>query len=361
MRRCFRFLLVLLLPLCAVSGQEAAPPQLQPRPAEPDRVPSSGADRRVTLDVQVTDKSGAPIRGLQEQNFTLLDDKQPQKILSFHAFDDAAATTGDLPVEVILVVDAVNAPFRAVANERNELRKFLLQNGGKLPQPTSLIIFSDAGAEIGDASTRDGNALAALLDKYETGLRTVGRSQGFYGAAERFSMSLKTIDQLAEYARPRPGRKLVIWLSPGWPLLAGPNTQVSSKDQQRLFDDIVADSTKLRQARVTVYSVDPLGLTDFGRAVYYEEFLKGVTSTSRATAGNLALPVLAVQTGGRVLNLTNDLATAIAECAADANVFYVLSFDGARADRANEYHALVMKVDKPGSKARTRTGYYAQP
>jgi VWFA-related protein len=358
--RFLRFLFV-LLPLCAVLGQDAAPPQLQPRPAEADRISSNGPDRRVTLDVQVTDKSGAPVRGLQQQDFTVLDDKQPQKILSFHAVDSAAAATAELPMEIVLVVDAVNAPFQAVANERNELRKFLLQNGGKLPQPMSLIIFSDAGAEIQEGSTRDGNALAALLDKYETGLRTVGRSQGFYGAAERFNLSLKTIAQLAEYERPRPGRKLVIWISPGWPLLTGPNTELSSKDQQRLFDDIVADSTKLRQARVTLYTVDPLGLADFQRTVYYEEYLKGVTSASRATAANLALPVLAVQTGGRVLSLTNDLANAIAECAADADVFYVLSFDGARADRANEYHALVIKIDKPGTKARARTGYYAQP
>jgi hypothetical protein len=40
--------------------------------------------------VQVTDKSGAPIRGLQKKDFTLLDDKQPQNILSFHAVDRRA-------------------------------------------------------------------------------------------------------------------------------------------------------------------------------------------------------------------------------------------------------------------------------
>jgi hypothetical protein len=30
-------------------------------------------------------------------------------------------------------------------------------------------------------------------------------------------------------------------------------------------------------------------------------------------------------------------------------------------DGPNEYHALEMKFDKPGLKALTRTGYYAQP
>jgi VWFA-related protein len=126
---------------------------------------------------------------------------------------------------------------------------------------------------------------------------------------------------------------------------------------------IVAASTGLRQARVTLYSVDPLGMEDAGgiRISYYEEFLKGITSPSRALPGDLGLQVLAVQSGGRVFNTTNDLTAAIADCAADANAFYVVSFEAARARRGEEYHSLGVTVDKPGITVRTRTGYYAQP
>ena len=77
--------------------------------------------------------------------------------------------------------------------------------------------------------------------------------------------------------------------------------------------------------------------------------------------GNLALQVLAAQSGGRVLNSDNDVAGEIATCVADANAFYVLSFDGLPGDGPNEYHALEIKIDKPGLTARTRSGYYAQP
>ena len=101
MSRFFRLVVVLLLPLFAVSGQNATPPQLQPRPAAPS-VPAAGdTDRQITLDVRVTDKSGAPVRGLQKQDFTVLDDKQPQDILSFNAVDAGAAATTDPPVEIV--------------------------------------------------------------------------------------------------------------------------------------------------------------------------------------------------------------------------------------------------------------------
>jgi hypothetical protein len=128
------FLALCLLPLSAVFGQNSPLPlpQLQPRPAGLSVPAPGGTDRQITLDVQVTDKSGAPVRGLQKQDFTLLDDKQPTNILSFRAVDSGAGPTADPPVEVILVVDAVNASFQAVSYERNELKKFLLQNGGKL-------------------------------------------------------------------------------------------------------------------------------------------------------------------------------------------------------------------------------------
>ncbi len=184
---CSRFFLVLLiLSRSALLGQNTSPPQLQPRPAGPSLPPPGGTDRQITLDVQVTDKSGAPVRGLRKQDFTLLDDKQPRAILSFHAVDGAVGTTSDPPVEMVLVIDAVNTSFLNVKYERSEVKKFLLQNGGKLAQPVSLVVFTDTETKIQEGSSQDGNALASLYDQYETGLRSITRSQGFYGAADRF-------------------------------------------------------------------------------------------------------------------------------------------------------------------------------
>jgi len=87
MARFCRLLLFLFLPLTAVSQQDTPSPQLQPRPAEPAKVPASGTAREIMLDVQATDKSGAPVRGLQKEDFTILDDKLPLNMVSFQAVD----------------------------------------------------------------------------------------------------------------------------------------------------------------------------------------------------------------------------------------------------------------------------------
>jgi VWFA-related protein len=339
--RCVRWIPLIGLSLLSGLAQQAEPP-----------------NRQITLDVVVTDKSGKPVSGLQQQDFTLLDNKQPQKILSFQA-----ATTTDPPVSVVLVVDEVNTNFTYVSIGRAQIEKFLKHDGGELPRDVSLAVLTDSGLAMSNVATRDGNALAAELNQNKAGLRTITRSQGIYGADDRIGLSLNALQQLADYEAPRPGRKLVVWISPGWPLLSGPREDLTEKDQQRLFNNIVGLSDRLRQARITLYSVDPLGTADTAgfRTSYYEEFVKGVKKPRQVRLGNLALQVIATQSGGRVLISNNDVAGEIATCVADANAFYVLTFDGLVGDGPNEYHSLEMKLDKPGLKAITRTGYYAQP
>jgi VWFA-related protein len=321
--------------------------------------PQSEPNRRIALDIVVTDKAGKPVSGLQQQDFSVADNKQPQKLLSFQAVEGA---TADPPVEVILLVDRVNTSFQTAANEREQTKKFLRGNGGQLAQPVSMVFFDDSGTTMQPPS-RDGNALMTALDQSDSALRTSRRSQGIYGAADRFQWSLNALHSVAAYEAKKPGRKMLIWLSPGWPMLSGPNIELSSKDQQGLFNTLVGASTELLRARIALYSIDPLGLADAGgfRTTWYQEFLKGVTGPRKMQAGNLALPVLAWESGGRVFNSSNDIAGEIAKCIVDTTAYYVVSFDTPPADGPNEYHQLEVHIGKPGLTSRTRTGYYAQP
>jgi VWFA-related protein len=301
---------------------------------------------------------------LQRQGFTLLDDKQPQKILSFRQTDLATDETSDAvdpAVQLILFVDAVNTSFHNLSYERQQINKFLQQNGSHLPLPTSLFLMTDT-YQGQTGVTRDGNTLVDALNSNQSGLRTIGRSQGFYGAEDRVQISLSTLEKFASHLSTEPGRKLLIWISPGWPLLSGPNVQLTDQNRKWLFQNVVNLSTELREAGVTLSSVDPMGMEDAGsfQTFLYESFLKGVNSANNVQNGNLRLQVLAVQSGGRVLTSSNDITKSLATCLSDARVFYTLSFYSPPADHPDEYHSLQVKIGKPGLTARTRTGYYAQ-
>jgi VWFA-related protein len=342
--RCVRWIPSFCLLASVGFGQQGPPP-----------------NHEITLDVVVTDKSGHPVSGLEQNDFTLLDEKQPTKILSFGAVQGNTASAP--PLEVIVLVDEVNTNFTYTSIVRAQIEKFLRHDGGELQHPTSLAVLTDMGISVGNVSTKDGNALAEALDQNKAGLRSITRSQGVYGAGDRFSLSLNALQQLAAYETPRPGRKLVIWMSPGWPLLTGPRIQLSDKDEKGLFGNIVSLSDNLRRAGITIYSIDPLGTADAAttQTFYYREFVKGVKKPGQVQMANLALQVLATQTGGRVFNSNNDVAGEIASAIEDANAFYVLTFEGLVGDGPNEYHSLEIKLAKPGLTARTRTGYYAQP
>jgi VWFA-related protein len=329
------------------------------QPQQATATSAANSSRRITLDVVVTEKSGKPVGGLTQSDFTLFDNKQQQKIVSFQAVE---GPTADPPPEVILLIDEVNTSFQNVAHIRDQVKRFLGQNGGQLAQPVSVIFFADSGTNMQNAS-RDGNALAAAIDQSNTALRTSRPSQGIYGAAERIQMSLRALNSIAAYEAMRPGKKMLVWMSPGWAFLSGPAIQFTAKDRQTFFNTIVGVSNALLRARITLYSIDPLGASEAGgiRTSYYQEFLKPVPSASQAESGDLALQVLAQQSGGRVFSSNNDLTRLIASCAADAEAWYVLSFDAPPADGPNEFHALSIKIDKPGLTARTRIGYYDQP
>jgi VWFA-related protein len=344
------------LPLAAVSQQQAPSTEQLPTASAP--IPEA-QDANLTLDVVVTDRSGKPRAGLTQNDFVVRDNNQPRKVLSFRAVNSTAPE----PVKIILLVDEVNTTFTRVAYERDQLKKFLLQNGGQLTHPVSLAFFSDTGTELQSGSSLDGNTLLADFDQHATNLRTIRRSTGFYGAEERYGLSLKAISMLAATESKEPGRKMVIWISPGWPILSGPNITLSSKQEQGLFSSIVYLSTALRQARITLYSIDPLGVADAAtnRLYYYEQFLKPVSKPQDAEAGNLALQVLARQSGGQALNSSNDITQQITSCVAEADAFYTLTVEPMPSDRPNQAHSVAVSVETPGLTARTRSLYYGQP
>lgn len=344
-------------PSLGLSQQSAASAPAATTPAAMSAPAAWGS--RVSIDVLVTDKAGKPVPDLEPTDFVLLDDNQPRKVLNFRRTNGTVGNKFDPPVEVIIVLDSVNMAYQAVTLFRLQLQKFLRQNGGHLTQPVSLFVYASDGLRVQPAPSKDGNALAAMLNTSVGTMRSRATAAGDYGLAEQFTSSIETLKGIAENEARKPGRKMLIWLGNGWPLLNDREFLRTNEGEQRHFEDIVDLSRKLREARIAVYGI--YSLNSAADQFLYEAFLKPVRDFHKANAGNLSMQVLARQTGGRVIDPSNDMAGQIESCIADIGPYYTLTFTAVAAAQANEFHDLKVQLAQPGLTVRTTNGYYNQP
>ena len=340
---CLLFALELAARACA-PAQDSMPSQ--------NSAPSQGIRIAVVVDA----KSGQPVAGLMQQDFTVLDNKTPRPITSFRVVNAASE-----PVHVILLVDAVNMPYQALAYTRQGIEEFLKANEGKLAYPTTLAVLTDQGAKIVQDFSSDGNALNDIFHSQQIGLRQITRTSE-WGGIERLQISLEAFHQLAAFAAKNPGRKVVIWISPGWPLISGPNVTLSARDAQHIFNDVVSISNQLRQDKLTLYNVNPAGVDEsLARADLYQAFLKAPTKPNTIEPGALGLQVLAIHSGGIAIESNSDVAGNIETCLNEFRSWYEIAFDPLPADRPNEYHHIEVRLDQRALTVHTTDGYYANP
>lgn len=336
-RLCSLLVALSIAPLARLSAQA---------PAQPDA-------EAMTIHVTVSSRNGQPVEGLTKDDFTLTDNKRQVPITDLHALTGTVTGT-------VIVLDAVNLPYNQVSYARQQLGQFFSSNT-HLPQPTAVGVLEDSGLKMRPGFTTDGNALRAELDGYSIGLRELTRSAGFYGAEERLQLSLTAFRGLAAQM-PREGTKRIIWISPGWPLLGGPAIQLSSSQRASIFASIVAFTTELRRSQVVVDAVNPVGASqDVGQTNFYETFLRAPRRPGDIEIGQLGLQVMAQQSGGLVLNGSNDIAGLVQRAVAQTKGGYELSFAPAPGEHDNEYHELQVKVRRPGAEVHTTAGYYARP
>lgn len=315
----------------------------------------------IKVDVLATGKSGKPTAGLKSTDFLVLDNGQPSKILSFQE-SDSALLMSDPPVEIIFAIDSLRMPGMLALHEREGVEKFLRLNEGHLALPVSIFRLRDSGLwSLADRS-KDGNLLAAEVERDDQAqskpIRKALGPSGLYGSGPEELpglLALKSLGDILTIERQKSGRKLLIWIGPRREENGAPF------DQQRVFNMVVWFSTLLREARVALYSYSEGENPRDSRSIRYKDFLGGVTSIKDVGFESLNRKVFAVQSGGRVLDSSEELSVQIEACVAEANDFYTFSFNPAAANHPNEYHELKIQVRNLDLTARSNSGYYDQP
>lgn len=314
------------------------------------------AEGRMRLDVVVTDKSGNPVAGLDAKDFSLQDDGKPQAIVTFKASDGAQGNL-DSRVSVFLMMDMVNSGLVDLSFMREEVERFLRQNGGQLSQPTTVFLLTDAGFEEVGETSQDGNKLADAVHAIRPEVHTIHSAAGREALVERYQLSGKALAAITAREATVPGRKMMIWIGPGWPILRASDSNYNARDHELNFDAIASLLNQLREARMVLCSAGG------GNAFTVQDLMQPVRSPMEATAANLALQVLALESGGRTLDGGNRSRAGkqLNACLQELGAYYTLTFKPPAGEKPFSYRALKVTVAKHGLKVNTTAGYYAEP
>lgn len=351
-------------------------------PAQQPQAPTIRVTSRlVVLDVVVLDKSGKPVRNLDRSQFSVTENKVPQAIRNFdppsghempagsaaapivHSTADLAKI-GNAPVN-ILVFDELNTKWEATAYARDRMEKYLKQQPEVLPVPTLLVAAGNSRFVVLHDYTQSRQDLLDAVKKHfpEYPWQMMKGNSG-NNAIDLMGETLGALSQIAESSRGTPGRKNVIWVGSGYPTVD--TTGLMTEDEDKLMDIIKMVTSRMLEARITLYMVEPSGV----QGIVQDEGVAGddgsVVSTSIASvgpySGNLDFSTFAKATGGEVFFNRNDIDVAIKESVQDGNVYYTLAYTptGDSTEQA-AYRKIKVKVNDPSLRVVARDGYFSAP
>ena len=356
----------------------------------------------VLTNVVVRDKkTGAVVKGLKASDFTILEDKKPQKIISFdyQNVDEAAVLAEKSTVSgKATVADLLERNFAASPKELKDHRLIVLffdlssmqdediDRGVEAAtkyvktqmQPADLValVSMSTGLTMDQDFTSNKEALLRGLGKYngtdETGFANggTGSTSGTGDDATSFAAddteynSLNTdrellaIRTIAKSLERVDQRKSMLYFSGGLSR-NGIENQASLR----------AATNEAAKANLAIYSVDTRGLQALppvgdassgslrGNSAY-----SGAAATAQVSANYASqetLDTLSLDTGGKAFLDSNDFAPAFQQVQHDTEAYYILGFRSTNQKQDGSYRHLTVKLNREDAKLEFRPGYYA--
>jgi VWFA-related protein len=368
----------------AQRGQVLNP--LPPGGQRPGPLPQfrSGVDL-IHLDVSVLDRDRRPVQGLGPNDFTILENGQPQKLAVFNAVNIPVAVPPktawlrDVAPDVrsnnedqrerrlflILIDDAaVQAAPLAMQNVKKVASDFI----GKLgPSDLAAVVYTLNNKNSQDF-TSDRARLLAAVDKYNVGFRDMGGPGPGGDSSLYFRYSVDVVRRTVEtLARLPDRRKAIVYVGQGVPvdlaMAAGPASlgitdgAISAVSQRGEMGQLrhLMEQTFLAAARanVSVYTIDVCGLRVEGQRAGF----------AAACVPGLEVDYLinvATVTGGHAVVNTNDFGPGIDAIIEENSSYYLLGYQSNDTRQDGKYRRIEVTVNRPGLMVRTRTGYLAE-
>src|SRR3984885_2603384 len=397
-----------------VAPPPPAPAPAQQTPAQQAAAHQSSAVLRsssdlVRIDVEVTDKSGKPIKGLTANQFTITDEGKPQAITSFSFADIEAIETATAdeakPIVVAVDNDGPNSPSAdAISDALRDRRLIVLFFDMTSMQTDDLIRAHDAAQKFVKQQMTKADVVAivafstrlnilanftndhAIIDKAIAQLTANSSNdlanplyaaaqngeydvQEYTGAAftpdeTEFNVfntdqKLAAVEGLANVLAGIPGRKALVEFTGGI-------TQTGEENRTQLR----AATDAANRADVSIYSIDSRGL--LASPPGGDVTVNAATGTSMFSGASVyhqtdqredsrdTLATLSVDTGGKAFFDLGDLSDAFPKIQQDNSGYYLVGYDlPSDVKRDGRWHAIRLKVNAPGAHIRYRNGYYA--
>ncbi|WP_255462464.1 VWA domain-containing protein [Granulicella sp. WH15] len=355
--------LALFAAATTLPAQQPSEPASAAQPPAPVPYTIRTSTRLVILDLVVEDSKGHVVDDLKREDFHVTESGEPQTVLNF---DPSGAhtpapelninSTAELdqqapraPVNIILL-DEFNTRFEDMAFARYSLKKFLERQPGKLAIPTMLIAVSLQNFTVLRDYTQNKDEIISALDHHFSGNPWQAHQYSWVG--ERYATAFESLRRVAQAVVGHQGQKNMIWIGRGFPAVNFANMPVDTEN--RVYNAVQECVNVLRDARVTLYTIDPAGLQVYNTYGPAAEF-------NDPFGGNYQFAKLATATGGRTLYGRNDVDAEIGTAIRDGSSSYTLTYrPTATVPNPTRFRKIVVTVDRPGVKVYTREGYYLQ-
>ncbi len=403
----FTFLLVLGC-YGALLGQTPVPVGTPPPADETDVVKITTS--LIQVDVSVTDRKGNVVTDLRPDEIEIFENGEKQKITNFSFISSARSTdrtidrsaVNPLPTAVrpeqvrrtiALVIDDLTLSFESTHFVRRALKKFVDEQ----MQEGDLVAIIRTGAGIGALQqfTTDRRQLLAAIEKVKWNSGGAGNIGAFAplqarpdddepltdtSSAEAAQQSmddfreslfaagtLGAVNYIVRGMRDLPGRKSIMLLSDGFNILTKDPSGFT--ETSRVYQSLLRLIDLANRASVVVYTMDARGLQITGLTASDSTAGRSgvdlqnqiLNRRNRLLDTQEGLRFLARQTGGMAMINSNDLSSGIRRVLDDQS-YYLIAYDPEDSTfdpKLRRFNRLEVKVKRPGTEVRYRTGFFA--
>ncbi|MFN2502558.1 MAG: VWA domain-containing protein [Pyrinomonadaceae bacterium] len=414
MKKCCSIVSLMFAAAVVARAQTTSPAPVRTPPPENDVVRIS--TNLIQVDVTVTDRKGDIVRDLRADEIEIFENGKRQKISNFSFISNVRAASeverksgqAALPLPtgpprpervrrtIALVVDDLGLSFESTYYVRRALKKFVdeqMQDGDLVG-----IIRTAGGIGALQQFTTDRRQLHAAIEKVRWNMAGTGRvgafeplralhnlgTDGLAPAGGRTPEEMErdlnefrnsvfatgtmgAVNFVIRGMQELPGRKSIMLLSDGFKLFT--QDRDGLRESSRVMESLRRLIDQAHRASVVIYTLDPRGLQTAGLTAadntgdrtpaQIESEMALRTGELRETQDGLVY--LARQTGGYAIINNNDISGSIRRILDDQS-FYLIGYtpdDETFDPRTRRFNRLEVKVSRPGTLVRYRSGFFA--